>query len=79
MKYDAIMEKKITTSVKDLCEGLPREFTAYLDYVKLLRFEDTPDYTQLRQMFRDLFIRKGFVYDYVYDWILMKEEVRCKT
>jgi hypothetical protein len=74
LKYDAIMEKKITTSTQVLCEGLPLEFATFIDYVKSLRFEDTPDYTQLRQMFRDLFISKGFVYDYVFDWILIKEE-----
>ncbi|KAJ3310225.1 serine/threonine protein kinase [Boothiomyces sp. JEL0838] len=74
VKYDAIMEKKITTSTQDLCAGLPREFVTYLDYVRKLRFEDTPDYTWLRQMFRDLFIRQSYVYDYVFDWILVKEE-----
>ncbi|KAJ2997107.1 serine/threonine protein kinase [Globomyces sp. JEL0801] len=74
VKYDAIMEKKISTSTADLCAGLPREFVFYLDYVRKLRFEDTPDYSRLRQMFRDLFIQQGFVYDYVFDWILVKEE-----
>ena len=75
VKYDAIMEKKITTSPKELCVGLPREFLMYLEYVRNLRFEDTPDYTQLRQLFRDLFIRKGFVFDYVFDWIAIKNQV----
>jgi hypothetical protein len=75
VKYDAIMEKKITTTAKELCAGLPREFLMYLEYVRNLRFEDTPDYTQLRQLFRDLFIRKGFVFDYVFDWIAIKNQV----
>jgi casein kinase I family protein HRR25 len=75
VKYDAIMEKKITTTTEDLCHGLPREFVFYLDYVRKLRFEDTPDYQRLRQMFRDLFIRQGYVFDYMFDWIRVKEEV----
>jgi casein kinase I family protein HRR25 len=75
LKYSAIMEKKISTSTKELCAGLPKEFLTYLDYVRSLRFEDTPDYTQLRQIFRDLFIQKGFVYDYIFDWILIKNQV----
>ena len=33
-----------------------------------LRFEEEPDYTYLRQLFRDLFDREGFTYDYSYDW-----------
>jgi serine/threonine protein kinase len=76
LKYDAIMEKKITTSIQDLCYGLPREFQFYFDYVRKLRFEDTPDYYKLRQMFRDLFVRQGYIFDYIFDWILVKEEVR---
>lgn len=71
VKYDAIMEKKVTTSTMELCAGLPREFVSYLDYVRNLRFDDTPDYVQLRQMFRDLYIRKGYAYDYLFDWIVV--------
>jgi hypothetical protein len=74
VKYDAIMEKKITTSTQVLCQGLPKEFATYLDYVKSLRFEDTPDYILLRHLFRDLFISEGYIYDYVFDWVLVKEE-----
>ena len=33
-----------------------------------MRFEDKPDYKYLKQLFRDLFVREGFAYDYVYDW-----------
>jgi casein kinase I family protein HRR25 len=75
LKYDAIMEKKITTSTEDLCQGLPKEFMYYLEYVRKLRFEDVPDYQKLRQLFRDLFIKQGYVFDYMFDWIVVKEEV----
>ena len=44
------------------------EFAIYLNYVRSLRFEDKPDYMYLRKMFRDLFIREGFEWDYMYDW-----------
>lgn len=72
-KYHAIMEKKMTTSSKELCQGVPREFNMYLDYVKGLGFEEAPDYTMLRQLFRDLFTRMGFVYDYQFDWMIIKK------
>jgi hypothetical protein len=37
-----------------------------------LRFEDKPDYSYLRRLFRDLFIREGYQLDYVFDWTISK-------
>jgi len=42
-----------------LCKGFPQEFIMYFQYVRSLRFEDKPDYSFLRRMFRDLFAREG--------------------
>ena len=67
-KYDRIMEKKITTATEILCRGHPNEFAVYLNYTRSLRFDDKPDYSYLRKLFRDLFVREGFQYDYVFDW-----------
>jgi serine/threonine protein kinase len=74
-KYDSITEKKLNTSLKELCSGLPSEFIYYLDYCRKLGFEDTPNYLMLRQMFRDLYVKQGFTFDTNYDWILVKEHV----
>eukprot|EP01086_Lenisia_limosa_P001195 TRINITY_DN121_c0_g1_i1.p1 TRINITY_DN121_c0_g1~~TRINITY_DN121_c0_g1_i1.p1 ORF type:complete len:360 (+),score=87.60 TRINITY_DN121_c0_g1_i1:97-1176(+) len=74
IKYERIAEKKIGTSVDYLCRNLPSEFTAYLNYVRSLRFDDKPDYAYLRKMFRDLFVREGFHYDYYFDWVIIKQE-----
>ena len=51
-KYERICEKKKATSTDVLCKGWPAEFTMYLNYCKALKFEETPDYMYLRQMFR---------------------------
>lgn len=67
-KYDRICEIKRKTSVNELCRGCPTEFIRYFNEVRALRFTDQPNYAVFRQMFRDLFVRKGFVYDYKYDW-----------
>ncbi len=67
-KYDRIMEKKMTTPTEFLCRGFSNEFAIYLNYCRSLRFDDKPDYSYLRKLFRDLFIREGFQYDYVFDW-----------
>ncbi|KAL1922753.1 uncharacterized protein VTP21DRAFT_9129 [Calcarisporiella thermophila] len=73
-KYDRIMEKKMTTPAEVLCRGFPNEFVIYLNYARSLRFDDKPDYSYLRKLFRDLFVREGFQYDYVFDWTVMKLE-----
>lgn len=73
-KYDRIMEKKMTTNTEALCRGYPSEFKIYLNYTKNLRFDDKPDYGYLRKLFRDLFVREGFQYDYVFDWTIFKFE-----
>ncbi|GAA5923721.1 hypothetical protein JCM3775_000485 [Rhodotorula graminis] len=67
-KYDRIMEKKMTTPTEYLCRGFPNEFAIYLNYCRSLRFDDKPDYSYLRKLFRDLFVREGLQYDYVFDW-----------
>ena len=44
------------------------EFATYLNYCRSLRFEDKPDYSYLRELFRGLFHKLGYTYDYIFDW-----------
>uniref|UniRef100_A0A8R1DW40 non-specific serine/threonine protein kinase n=1 Tax=Caenorhabditis japonica TaxID=281687 RepID=A0A8R1DW40_CAEJA len=67
-KYELISEKKCSTRVEDLCAGFPEAFAQYLNYCRSLGFEEQPDYGYLRNLFRTLFHRQGFCYDYVFDW-----------
>lgn len=71
-KYDRIMEKKMTTPTELLYRSFPSEFAIYLNYTRSLRFDDKPDYAYLRKLFRDLFVREGYVYDYVFDWTTIR-------
>ncbi|XP_073031996.1 casein kinase 1-like protein 1 [Primulina eburnea] len=71
-KYEKISEKKVSTSIESLCRGYPTEFASYFHYCRALRFEDKPDYAYLKRIFRDLFIREGFQFDYVFDWTILK-------
>lgn len=71
-RYDRIKEKKMDTSIENLCRGIPNEFVIYLNYTRSLRFDDKPDYSYLRKIFRDLFVRQGFQYDCVFDWMVGK-------
>ncbi len=47
------------------------EFRSYFEHVKSLGFDDRPDYDYLKRLFRDLFFRKGYTYDNLYDWDLL--------
>jgi casein kinase 1 len=68
-KYERICEVKSRTTFEELCRGFPREFVNYFTVVRTLRFTEKPNYGELRQLFRGLFIREGFLYDYQYDWV----------
>ncbi|GAV84925.1 Pkinase domain-containing protein [Cephalotus follicularis] len=71
-KYEKISEKKVSTSIEALCRGYPTEVASYFHYCRSLRFDDKPDYAYLKRLFRDLFIREGFQFDYVFDWTILK-------
>ncbi|CAH2069677.1 unnamed protein product [Thlaspi arvense] len=71
-KYERISEKKVSTSIESLCRGYPSEFASYFHYCRSLRFDDKPDYGYLKRIYRDLFIREGFQFDYVFDWTILK-------
>lgn len=71
-KYDKIKEKKVSTSIEALCKGYPDEFATYLNYCHKLKFDDNPDYTYIKKLFKDLLFSKGYEYDYQYDWIIPK-------
>ncbi|XP_041980727.1 casein kinase I isoform X8 [Aricia agestis] len=67
-RYQKIGDTKRATPIEALCEGHPEELATYLRYVRRLDFFETPDYDQLRRMFRDLFDRRGYVDDGEFDW-----------
>ena len=77
-KYERISEKKLSTPIEVLCKGFPSEFATYLNFCRSLRFDDKPDYTYLRQLFRNLFHREGYTYDYIFDWTVQIQEQRMR-
>ncbi|KAE8542115.1 hypothetical protein D1P53_001596 [Cryptococcus gattii VGV] len=54
--------------LEDLCQGLPKQFLMYLHYCRALPFDGDPDYENIRQLFRRLFLEKGYEYDWEFDW-----------
>lgn len=67
-KMNRIIEVKETTPFETLCEGFPSEFVTYFQIVRKLEFTEEPNYTELKNLFRNVFIKQGFIMDYCYDW-----------
>ncbi|CDR41257.1 CYFA0S06e05006g1_1 [Cyberlindnera fabianii] len=68
-KYEKIGEKKRTTHVNDLGQGLPNQFSQYLTLVRSLGFEETPDYEKYRQLLISALTDVGETMDGTYDWM----------
>lgn len=59
-RKESSKEIKLKTSIEELCEGCPQEFAKYMNYVRNLAFDEKPQYSQMREMFKKLFIQRGF-------------------
>jgi len=75
-KYSKIAEKKMSTPIELLCKHFPSEFNTYLNYCRSLRFDERPDYSYLRRIFRNLFFRQGYAADYRFDWTVFNYQHR---
>jgi hypothetical protein len=71
-RNELVKEKKMNTPIEDLCRGIPDAFTSYFKYVQTLKFDDRPNYSCLRKLFRNLFIHKGFRYDHAFNRTIKK-------
>ena len=78
-KYEKIKAKKQTTTIPELCEGLPNEFAVYLKYCRDLAFEEDPDYGYLIKLFENLFKTKGYKMDHEFDWAYLKNDKKPST
>ncbi|XP_044463516.1 casein kinase 1-like protein 3 isoform X1 [Mangifera indica] len=78
-KYDKIREKKLSTSIEVLCKAHPVEFASYIHYCHSLTFDQRPDYGFLKRLFRDLFAREGYEFDYIFDWTIIKFQQAQKS
>ena len=50
---ELIGETKLSTSLKNLCEGIPEHFYKYIDYTRKLSFDERPDYKFLKNLLSD--------------------------
>lgn len=52
-KFNQIYKKKVSFPVKNLCEGIPKCLEMLLVYSKGLKFEETPNYSLIKNWFRE--------------------------
>lgn len=67
-RYQKIGDTKKSTPIEILCENFPDALAKYLRYVRRLDFFEQPDYNYLRKLFQDLFDKKGYLDDGMFDW-----------
>lgn len=67
-KKNFIYNIKKTITLRTLCKDLPIEFLYYMKYTQLLQFKETPDYTYLIQLFKNILKKKKIKCDYQFDW-----------
>ena len=67
-----IKESKLNIPMEELTEGYPREFLIYMQYCRDLEFTQDPDYSYLRRIFKELYVRLGFENDFIFDWTIQR-------
>lgn len=73
-KYQKISDIKAATSIEELCQYYPKEFTKYFKYCRKLEFTDKPSISDLKHMFMHLMKKMNFELDYRFDWVVKKEK-----
>lgn len=70
--YAKICQKKIEVKLTDLCNGLPKQFAAYIDYCRKLKYEETPNYDYLLSLFKSVLEEEYKIVNiaYDYEWLI---------
>ena len=63
-----IYEVKRNTSIDELCSDIPIEFLKYIKYVRVLRFNQKPNYNYLRSLLLNISEEQNYTLDNVFDW-----------
>lgn len=72
-----ICSKKRSTSLEELCNGLPEEIYLFIKYCRLLSFTDTPKYSYLRDLLTKLIKKIGKSNEIIFDWNIIAQKKRA--
>lgn len=78
-KHAKVLVKKQSTSVNELCKGLPGEITRYMYYCTNLPFEETPVYSQLYKLFNKILDKTQCLNGFEFDWDAMRCDLSTRT
>lgn len=70
-KSKVTRDLKFNTPIEQICAGAPNEFAVFLSYCRNLKFDERPDYPYVKKLFKDLFLKSVFEYDYIFDWTIL--------
>lgn len=59
VKYEMIMNKKISTPLDQLCMGHPIQLGQFIKYARELKFEEKPNYKYLKELLEKAADEKG--------------------
>jgi len=71
-KYKMIKESKVNTPIEIMTQGYPKEFAEYMNHCKNLDFTEDPDYSYLRRIFKELYVRSGCENEFIFDWTIQR-------
>ncbi|KAK4987223.1 hypothetical protein LTR66_007652 [Elasticomyces elasticus] len=74
-KNDLILQMKQTTSIDELCQGLPNGLRRYQEIACSLSDAERPDYRAVRQLFKTIVKDEKLAWDELFDWT---ERIRVK-
>ncbi|CAD8170774.1 unnamed protein product [Paramecium pentaurelia] len=76
-KINQVGQLKMNIDSNELCQGLPIEFTRYLDYVKGLQFKSEPNYKYCLSLFRKISNEHKYLSrNLIFDWIISQKTDR---
>lgn len=67
LKWQKVFILKASINIQDLCRDSPPEFFAFMDYCRMLKFEEKPDYDYLRGLLSAVAKRSNMISSF--DWI----------
>jgi len=59
---------KESTTIEELCKGLPSFMSEFMNYIKRLEFTAKPDYDYCTNLFDSYFKLMKYELDYEFDW-----------
>ena len=52
-----------------ICKGMPKEMNTYMNYINNLKYDESPDYEYLRQLFLNILQKIGEPDDQLFSWV----------